>query len=107
MAPGRVDTRETKVVSYGRTRPCVPDALNREQNPKFTEGTLVAFVESVAWQTVALTAIDVLKNPIGEGGLAALVTAAKLSRVGSICGLERGQTLPKAPQWQHRDTLYG
>eukprot|EP01047_Picozoa_sp_COSAG01_P022104 COSAG01_NODE_1303_length_10815_cov_14.897938_8_plen_1330_part_00 len=39
-----------------------------------------------------LTSVNCLKNPLGDEGLATLVTAVQASSVGSICGLTEGQT---------------
>jgi hypothetical protein len=42
--------------------------------------------------SAVLTSVNCLKNPLGDEGLATLVTAVEASSVGSICGLSEGQT---------------
>ena len=39
-----------------------------------------------------LASVNVLKNPIGDDGLATLAAAVQASSLGSICGLVEGQT---------------
>eukprot|EP01047_Picozoa_sp_COSAG01_P024600 COSAG01_NODE_1524_length_10019_cov_6.258367_18_plen_122_part_00 len=41
----------------------------------------------------ALTLVNCLENPLGDEGLATLVTAVEASSIGSICGLTEGQTI--------------
>jgi hypothetical protein len=42
--------------------------------------------------SAVLASVNVLKNPIGDDGLATLAAAVQASSLGSICGLVEGQT---------------
>jgi hypothetical protein len=47
---------------------------------------------ATSFSAAVLTSVNCLKNPLGDEGLATLVTAVEASSVGSICGLTEGQT---------------
>ena len=57
---------------------------------KFTSATLATFVESVTWANAAVTSVNCLHNPLGEGVHAIIKIFEETPRIRTLCGFEEG-----------------